>query len=134
MERGLLARFDELLARRGYENRSEALRDLVRSELDQDTWQHGGSTAATITLVYDHHVRELSERLTQIQHDHGKHIISTLHVHLDHAHCLEVIVARGPARTLKAMAERLIGTKGVVSGNVTAAALPAGAKRGTRRH
>ena len=133
MERGLLKRFDELLARRRYANRSEGLRDLVRKELDQDTWQRGGSAVATITLVYDHHVRELTERLTEIQHDHGAHIISTLHVHLDHDHCLEVIAAKGPARALKTLAERLIGTKGVLSGNVDAAALPE-TRRGKRSH
>ncbi|MBN2194130.1 MAG: nickel-responsive transcriptional regulator NikR [Polyangiaceae bacterium] len=124
MERSLLVRFDELVSRRGFENRSEALRDLVRRELDQDTWHRGGQAVATITLVYDHHVHELTEHLTAVQHAHGEYIISALHVHLDHHHCLEVIAAKGPARTLKALADRLIGTKGVVSGNVVAASLP----------
>lgn len=124
MDRALLARFDDLVARRGFENRSEALRDLARRELDQDAWHRGGDAVATITLVYDHHVRELTERLTEVQHDHGDYIISSLHVHLDHHHCLEVIAAKGPARALKALADRLIGTKGVISGNVSAAALP----------
>lgn len=126
MERTLLERFDELIVRRGYENRSEALRDLVRKELDQDAWQRGKNTVATITLVYDHHVRDLTERLTEIQHEHGAYIISTLHVHLDHHHCMEVIAAKGPARALKSIADRLIGAKGVLSGNVVAAAIPAG--------
>jgi CopG family transcriptional regulator, nickel-responsive regulator len=124
MERALLKRFDEVVTRRGYENRSEALRDLVRRELDRDAWQRGKYTFATITIVYDHHVRELTERLTELQHDHGANIISTLHVHLDHDHCMEVIAAKGPARVLKAMADRLIGTRGVLSGEVVAAALP----------
>jgi CopG family transcriptional regulator, nickel-responsive regulator len=124
MERHLLERFDQLVERRGYANRSEVLRDLVRRELDQDAWQRGQNTVATITLVYDHHVRELTERLTEIQHDSGSLILSTLHVHLDHHHCLEVIAAKGPARALKSLAERLLGTKGVVSGDVVAAALP----------
>ncbi|MEB2314333.1 MAG: nickel-responsive transcriptional regulator NikR [Sorangiineae bacterium] len=124
MEAGLLDRYDALIAARGYANRSEALRDLVRRELDADAWQRGQQTCATVTIVYDHHVRELVERLTEIQHDHGKYIISTLHVHLDHSHCMEVIAAKGPARALKAMADKLIGTRGVVSGNIVAAALP----------
>ena len=124
MEGPLLERFDQLVERRGYTNRSEALRDLVRRELDQDAWQRGQNTVATITLIYDHHVRELTERLTEIQHDSGSLILSTLHVHLDHHHCLEVIAAKGPARVLKTLAERLLGTKGVVSGDVVAAALP----------
>ena len=124
MEQPLLDKFDQLVERRGYTNRSEALRDLVRRELDQDAWQRGQNTVATITLIYDHHVRELTERLTEIQHDSGSLILSTLHVHLDHHHCLEVIAAKGPARVLKTLAERLLGTKGVVSGDVVAAALP----------
>ena len=124
MEGPLLERFDQLVERRGYGNRSEALRDLVRRELDQDAWQRGQNTVVTITLVYDHHVRELTERLTDIQHDSGSLILSTLHVHLDHHHCLEVIAAKGPARVLKTLAERLLGTKGVVSGDVVASALP----------
>lgn len=126
MERPLLERFDELLARRGNETRSEALRDLVRKELDQHAWESGSPSVATITLVYDHHVRELTERLTEIQHEHGALIISTLHVHLDHDHCMEVIATKGPARVLKGMADRLIGCKGVLSGHVAAARLPAG--------
>ena len=124
MERRLLERFDDLARRRGYENRSEALRDLVRRELDQDAWQRGGHAVATITIVYDHHVRELTERLLEIQHHHGAYIVSTLHVHLDHDHCMEVIAAKGPARVLQALANRLIGAKGVESGGVTAAAVP----------
>jgi CopG family nickel-responsive transcriptional regulator len=125
MERQLLSRFDKVIEQKGYANRSEALRDLVRSELDRDAWQRGKRTIATITIVYDHHVRELTERLTEIQHDHGDLIISALHVHLDHHHCMEVIAAKGPARALKTMADRLIGSRGVISGNVVAAELPA---------
>jgi CopG family nickel-responsive transcriptional regulator len=128
MDKDLLDRFDDVVKRRGYENRSEALRDLVRRDLDHDAWERGKSTAATITLVYDHHARDLTERLTEIQHEHGALIISTLHVHLDHDHCLEVIACKGPSRTLKAMADRLIGEKGVISGNVVAASLPSSAK------
>lgn len=126
MERSLLEQFDRLLARRGYANRSEALRDLVRRELDRDAWQGGRNTVATITLLYDHHVRELSERLTSIQHDAGALIISSLHVHIDHRHCLEVVAARGPARSLRPLAERLLGAKGVLSGDVVPALVPEG--------
>ena len=116
--RSLLARFDELIARRGYGNRSEALRDLVRRALDEDAWQRGGMTCATITLVYDHHVRELTERLTETQHKYGRLVISTLHVHLDAHHCMEVVAAKGPAVAVKAMADRLIGARGVISGSM----------------
>jgi len=124
MEHELLHRFDELIERRGFPNRSEAIRDLVRRDLDRDTWESGGRIVATVTLVYDHHVRELTERLTEIQHDFGPSIISTLHVHLDHDHCMEVIAARGPAEDIKRLSERLLGAKGVLSGDVMAAALP----------
>jgi CopG family nickel-responsive transcriptional regulator len=124
MERELLERFDELCERRGYQNRSEALRDLVRRELDREAWRRGEQAVATITLVYDHHVREVTEKLTEIQHEHSMHVISTLHVHLDAHHCLEVIAARGPARALQRIADRLIGSRGVLSGSVVPAALP----------
>lgn len=124
MERALLERLDQLVEQRGLSNRSEAIRDLVRRELDQQEWAHGGAVSATITLVYDHHVRELTERLNEIQHDHGDQIVSTLHVHLDHHHCMEVIAARGPSRHLKEMSERLLGTKGVLTGGVVPIAVP----------
>lgn len=124
MEQELLEEFDAVVAEKGYSNRSEALRDLVRRELDQAAWRSGKPAVATITLIYDHHVRELTERLTEIQHDYGEHIVSALHVHLDHDHCLEVIAARGPARALKELSDRLTNTKGVTSGSVVAAALP----------
>lgn len=132
MERELLEQFDQIIERRGYANRSEALRDLVRRQLDEEAWSSGKPAVATITLVYDHHVRELTERLTEIQHDFGDRIVSALHVHLDHHHCMEVIAARGPARELKQLAERLTNAKGVISGHVAAASLPR-AKPGRRR-
>jgi CopG family nickel-responsive transcriptional regulator len=127
MEAELLGRFDELIARRQYPNRSEAIRDLVRRELDEYAWETGAKIVATVTLIYDHHVRELTERLTEIQHEFGAAIISALHVHLDHDHCMEVIAARGAAAQIKVLSERLLGAKGVLSGGVTAAALPTGA-------
>lgn len=132
MERELLGEFDALIEKRGFANRSEALRDLVRRELDKEVWQSGKPAVATITLIYDHHVRELTEKLTEIQHDYGDRILSALHVHLDHDHCLEVIAARGPARELAELSDRLTNTKGVQSGSVVAAGLPS-AKR-TQRH
>jgi CopG family nickel-responsive transcriptional regulator len=124
MERDLLERLDDWVERRGLPNRSEAIRDLVRRELDQDAWERDEVVCVTITLVYDHHVRELTERLNEVQHDHGDNIISTLHVHLDHHHCMEVIAARGVAAQLKTMSDRLLGTKGVLTGGVVAVAIP----------
>jgi CopG family nickel-responsive transcriptional regulator len=124
MERELLEHFDALIERRGFANRSEALRDLVRRALDQDAWDSGRQVCATITLMYDHHVRELTEHLTEVQHDFGDAIVSTLHVHLDHHHCMEVIACRGRARQLREVSERLLGIKGVLSGGIVASALP----------
>lgn len=132
MEEELLADFDAMIEKKGFANRSEALRDLVRRALDQEAWKSGKPAVATITLIYDHHVRELTERLTEIQHDYGERILSALHVHLDHDHCLEVIAARGPARELRELSDRLTNAKGVQSGSVVAAALP-GAKAPRRR-
>ena len=119
VEPALLESFDQHIARRGYENRSEALRDLMRAELARDAWDRGEQTVATISIIYDHHVRELTDRLIEIQHEHGDRVIAATHVHLDHDHCLEVILARGPAGVLKQLADRLIGAKGVISGDVT---------------
>jgi CopG family nickel-responsive transcriptional regulator len=115
----LLARFDELLARKGYGNRSEAIRDLVRNALVEEKWDVGDEeTVGTVTLVYDHHTRDLSDKLTEQQHDHHDAIVSALHVHLDAHNCLEVVVVRGRAREVKRLADELIGTKGVKHGRL----------------
>lgn len=116
----LLKRFDEFNTRRGYTNRSEAFRDLIRDALIQETASAAESeVVGTLTLVYDHHVRMLQERLTEMQHEHHEEIISTLHVHLDHHHCLEVLVLRGQSGRIREIADRLIATKGVEHGRLT---------------
>src|SRR5947209_18198691 len=116
----LLNKFDRLIEQRGYTNRSEAFRDLIRDELVQKTWESPESdVVGTVTLVYDHHVRMLSDRLTDLQHDHHKNILSTLHVHLDHDNCLEVLVVKGKAGTVQKIADALISTKGVKHGRLT---------------
>jgi CopG family nickel-responsive transcriptional regulator len=116
----LLDKFDTLIAQRGYTNRSEAFRDLVRDELVERTWESPEShVVGTVTLVYDHHVRLLNEKLTNIQHDHHHAILSTLHVHLDHDNCLEVLVVRGKAADVRKVADALISTKGVKHGRLT---------------
>ncbi len=115
----LLQRFDELIDKKGYQNRSEAIRDLIRNSLVQEEWGKDDEEAVgTIALVYDHHTRDLSDKLTDHQHSHHEEIISTLHVHLDHHHCLEVVVAKGKAKQIKKLAEELIGTKGVKHGDL----------------
>src|SRR5215813_10463487 len=116
----LLIQFDELIAKRGYTNRSEAFRDLIRDELVQKSWESPDSNVVgTVTLVYDHHVRMLNEKLTSIQHDHHHSILSTLHVHLDHDNCLEVLVVRGKSAEVRKVADVLISTKGVKHGRLT---------------
>ena len=116
----LLSSFDALIARRGYANRSEAFRDLIRDELVEAAWARPKSTVVgTVTLVYDHHVRLLNERLTDMQHEHFHNILSTLHVHLDHNNCLEVLVVRGKAGAVRKIADALISTKGVKHGRLT---------------
>lgn len=117
----LLDRFDELIAARGYVNRSEAVRDLMRAALVEEQWKSGeGEAVGTVTLVYDHHASDLSDRLTSQQHSHHEEIVSTLHVHLDHHHCLEVLVLRGAPHTIGRIAAELIGTKGVKHGKFVA--------------
>jgi CopG family transcriptional regulator, nickel-responsive regulator len=116
----LLDRFDRLIGKRGYTNRSEAFRDLIRDELVEETWEVGeAQVVGSITLVYDHHVRLLNEKLTDLQHEWHRSILSTLHVHLDHDHCLEVLVVRGKAAHLRKIADTLISTKGVKHGRLT---------------
>jgi CopG family nickel-responsive transcriptional regulator len=116
----LLDKFDRLIGQRGYTNRSEAFRDLIRDELVEKIWESPDSlVVGTVTLVYDHHVRMLNEKLTNIQHDHHHAILSTLHVHLDHDNCLEVLVVRGRAGDVRKVADSLISTKGVKHGRLT---------------
>ena len=116
----LLEEFDAYLDRRKYANRSEGFRDLVRDALiAEKTAQPDQPSVGTLTLVYDHHTRSLSEKLTAMQHEHQELVISTLHVHLDHHHCLEVLVLRGPAGRIRQLAEGIIATKGVQHGQLT---------------
>ncbi len=117
----LLERFDELIEEKGYGNRSEALRGLIRDFLVEAEWESDEETIGTVTLVYDHQVRELSDELNSIQHEMGEAIISTLHVHLDHHMCMEVVLVKGRSSDIRKMADRLIGTKGVAHGKLTAA-------------
>jgi len=119
----LLTEFDRLIEKRGYTNRSEAFRDLIRNELVKERWDSPNSEVfGTVTLVYDHHVRLLTEKLTELQHKHHSSIISATHVHLDHDNCLEVILVRGRAAAVEKLANALIATKGVKHGRFTATA------------
>jgi CopG family nickel-responsive transcriptional regulator len=116
----LLKKFDRLISRKGYENRSEALRDLIRESLVQEEWEEGKKeTVGTIAIVYSHHTRELSRTLTDMQHRYYRSILSSLHIHLDEHNCLEVLVVRGKGEDIKKISDRLIGTKGVKHGRLS---------------
>lgn len=123
IEEDLLEQFDRLIEARGYTNRSEAFRDLIRKELvEERAQQPDAEVMGSLTLVYDHHVRMLSERLLDLQHEHHDSILSTLHVHLDHDNCLEVLLIRGASKNVHAIADALISTKGVKHGQLTVTA------------
>ena len=120
IEGDLLAEFDALIAKRGYPSRSEAFRDLIREALIQESAASGSAhVVGTITLVYAHHVRLLSDKLTSLQHSFHAAILSTLHVHLDYENCLEVVVVRGRASEVRRIADTLISMKGVRHGRLT---------------
>lgn len=117
MDEELLRGLDALAEARGT-TRSEVLRDLTRREVERATASEAVPAVAAVTLVYNHHVRQLSERLTSVQHDLGEAVRATMHVHLDAERCLEVIVMRGRADRLRAAAEQMLGTRGVTHGGV----------------
>lgn len=119
LDRRLLAKFDRHIKRRHYTNRSEALRDLIRDNLVGDEWDDDKETVGTITFVYDHHVRDLTSKLTDIQHDYHGQILSGMHVHLDHDHCLEVLVVKGKGSDIRKVADALVSVKGVKHGKLT---------------
>jgi CopG family transcriptional regulator, nickel-responsive regulator len=120
IEADLLAEFDALIATRGYPSRSEAFRDMIREALVQESAASASAhVVGTVTLVYAHHVRLLSDKLTSLQHSFHDAILSTLHVHLDPETCLEVVVVRGRAAEVRRIADALISMKGVRHGRLT---------------
>jgi CopG family transcriptional regulator, nickel-responsive regulator len=120
MASDLVDQLDGLVTEQGYANRSQAVADLVRARLVEHHGQRGRhEIAGTVTLVYDHHKRNIQALLTDIQHAHQKLILSTLHVHLDHDNCLEVLAVRGPASAVRQVADRLTAARGVKHGRLT---------------
>ncbi|UNC93682.1 nickel-responsive transcriptional regulator NikR [Candidatus Contubernalis alkaliaceticus] len=120
MNEQLLEKFDQQIVKKGYSNRSEAVRDLIRNQLVQLEWEdENQEVAGTVTLVYDHHVRGLTNVLMEIQHDFHNLVLSTMHVHLDHYNCLEVLVIKGKASDTRKLAEKLISIKGVKHGQLS---------------
>ena len=117
-----MATLDRLRSARGYENRSEFVRDLLRGELVKEEWtEQRGDTVGVVILVYDHHTRLLSDKLTDIQHHSYRVITAGLHVHLDEHTCLEVITLRGAAKRIREIADRLLAAKGVRYGQLVPA-------------
>jgi CopG family transcriptional regulator, nickel-responsive regulator len=115
----LLQQFDRFIETQGYANRSEALRDLIRDHLVSTTvLSPNADVVGTVTLIYDHHSRLLPEKLADIQHQHHAEIISTVHAHLDHDTCLEVVVVKGKSMSIQKLADLLISTKGVQHGRL----------------
>jgi CopG family nickel-responsive transcriptional regulator len=123
---GLLAKFDALIEAKGYTSRSEALRDLIRDDLVSTAWEQRdghGPAIGTITIVYDHHAREIADRLVELAHDHLDLIISSMHAHLAHDACVEVLLVRGPQAAIQSLSDRLISTRGVKHGRLVVTGL-----------
>ncbi len=119
LDHHLLDDFDRHIARKKYTNRSEALRDMIRDNLVGQEWDENKETVGSITFVYDHHIRDLTNKLTDIQHRFQGIILSGMHVHLDHAHCLEVLVVRGKGSDITKVSDALLSVKGVKHGKLT---------------
>ena len=116
MPEELLQEFDRFIEQRNYQNRSEAIRDLIRDNLVEEKWsdvQEGQEVAGTITFVYDHHKRELVNALLDIQHNYSDLVLASQHIHLDHDHCLEVTVMKGSTEAIRNLAYKIKSMKGV---------------------
>jgi CopG family nickel-responsive transcriptional regulator len=118
LDEGLLSEFDRLITKRGYKNRSEAFRDLIREALLSETVDLNRPVVGTLTLVYDHHVPNLSEKLTDAQHSAGAMVLAATHVHLDHHYCLEVIIMKGRSKEIQGIADRILALRGVELGKL----------------
>ena len=119
IEEGLLTQFDGYMVPRGYSNRSEAIRDLIRKALVNQEWEQDSEVVGVVTLVYNHHQAQLQEKITELQHNFFHQITSTTHVHMDHHNCLEVTIVKGKASTVRELAENLMALRGVKDGSLT---------------
>lgn len=120
IERDLLGQFDGWMAKRGYTNRSEAVRDLIRLALVEQEWaEPKAKVVATLSIIYDHATHTLAQQLTNLQHEDHHAILCSQHVHLDHHRCLEVIIMQGTAAQLRRMADAIVTTRGVLAGKLT---------------
>ena len=124
LEEDLLTAFDAWRERRASPSRSEAIRDLIRAALVEETTAKGEAQAVgTLSLVYNHHHSDLAQRLTELQHDVHDLIVTTLHIHLDHDNCLEVLVLRGRSAEISGLAQRILAVKGVKHGQLALSAV-----------
>lgn len=121
LEKELLKKFDTHIRKKKYTNRSEAIRDLIRGDLVVEEWEEGMEITGSITLVYDHHKRELVNMLIDIQHDYHGIILSSQHIHLDHDNCLEIIVIKGKPQMVEELYGKLKSEKGVKHGGISMA-------------
>ena len=119
LDETLLDQFDGYIRPRGYSNRSEAVRDLIRKVLINEEWEQDSDVIGVVTLVYNHHQPQLQEKITELQHEYHHQITSTTHVHMDHHNCLEVTIVKGRASRVRELAEKLIALRGVKDGNLT---------------
>jgi CopG family nickel-responsive transcriptional regulator len=120
LDDNLAREFDRLIAERGYGNRSEAVRDLLRAHLDRlrEARDAHGHCVGNLSYVYNHHERELAERLTGIQHEHHDLVVSTMHAHLDHDYCIESVILKGPASEVRRFADAIAAERGVRHGSL----------------
>lgn len=127
LDESLAKDFDQLIATRAYSNRSEAVRDLIRAALEEERRREkpSGHCVANLSYIYNHHERELAERLTSLQHDHHDLTVAAMHSHLDHENCLESVILRGPTAKVRAFADALTAERGVRHGQVNLIALAA---------
>jgi CopG family nickel-responsive transcriptional regulator len=118
LDEELLKEFDRLITKRGYANRSEAFRDLIREALLSESIDSNKPVVGTLTLVYDHHIPNLSQKLTEAQHGAGAMVLAATHVHLDHHYCLEVIIMKGRSKEIQGIADRMLALRGVELGKL----------------
>jgi CopG family nickel-responsive transcriptional regulator len=119
IESDLLKKYDKIIKKEGYTNRSEALRDIIRKNLITEKSKDPNEIAiGTLTMIYDHHVGTLTDRLLNLQHDHTKEILVTTHVHIDHHNCLEVLVLRGKIGEIQILADKIKAQKGIKHGEL----------------
>lgn len=117
LHESLLEKFDSFIESHQYKSRSEAIRDIIRDKILGDSWSREKNCCGVISIVYDHHQRNLLDRLTNVQHDESDVILSSTHIHIDHHHCLEVIIVKGKTDRVKRLSDRLISLKGVLHGS-----------------